>query len=144
MMKRIQKGPVKGISLKLQEEVRTLIFLFNILYSRKERERWTLFPRSQSSKSTTSTSRTRSSARWSRRLASRSLSPARERDSPETDYFHSDDETSTAIIRNCSQVAPYSLSEWSQLEERQPLVGETSGKASQRCQTLVIVRLLSC
>jgi hypothetical protein len=82
-------------------------------------------------------------ARWSRRLASRSSSLARERDSPETDYFHSDDESSTAIIHKCSQVAPSYLTGWSKLEERRPLVGETSGKASQRCQTLIIVRLLS-
>ena len=60
----------------------TQSFFYLIYYIRKERERWTLFPRSPNSKSTTSTSRTRSSARCSRKSVSRSSSPARERDSP--------------------------------------------------------------
>ena len=61
----------------------TQSFFYLIYYIRKERERWTLFPRSPNSKSTTSTSRTRSSARCSRKSVSRSSSPARrENDQP--------------------------------------------------------------
>ena len=63
-------------------------FFYLIYYIRKERERWTLFPRSPSSKSTTSTSRIRQSARWSRKSVSRSSSPARERDSPRNEEHH--------------------------------------------------------
>ena len=72
-MKRIEKGPVRGISLRLQEEVSNPIFshLF-----RKEKERWISSQRNPRSKSPKSDSRTPSSRTTSEILESRlSLTP---------------------------------------------------------------------
>ena len=88
-------------------------FFYLIYYIRKERERWTLFPRSPNSKSITSTSRTRSSARWSRRLVSRSSSQARERDSPRNEEHRFPDVhmSSPQVCDNAeARVPPFTLS----------------------------------
>ncbi len=100
MMKRIQKGPVKGISLKLQEEVCSK-HLVNLL-SRKERERWTSFPRDQSCKWRTSSLRTTSSDKWSRTSDSESSSPARS--NKENDHT-----LNTLINRETRGISPFLL-----------------------------------
>jgi hypothetical protein len=82
------KGPRQGYFSQVAGRGASILFLFNILYYRRERERWTLSPRDHASRSKTSRSKIRWSERWSRISASRSLSLERE---PENEFLLSAD-----------------------------------------------------
>ena len=71
------KGTSQGNFAEVAGGSECSFFSYLIYYIRKERERWTLFPRDPSSRSRTSRLRTESFATWSATLASRSSSQAR-------------------------------------------------------------------